>query len=144
MLETAIPQPRQFRPIRLFWRAVSFALVGLVASCSTLLWTLDSNRMPEPAFLNGLPMAINPAEQPFTQRLIDRFPLGSNESDLIRELWLEGFRPVTDLKATRREASYETPLHQFNVCRTFGTVFWSADDAGRLSALTGRKLDVCL
>ncbi|HVJ54230.1 MAG TPA: hypothetical protein VM689_17320 [Aliidongia sp.] len=144
MLETTAPQPQQFRRIRLLWRGVPFVLVALVASCSTFLWTLG-NRKPEPALLDGLPIAIGlSAEQAFTQRLIDRFPLGSNEADLVRELWLEGFRPVTDLKAARREASYETPVNQLNVCVTYGTVSWSADDAGRLSALTGRKLDGCL
>ncbi len=88
-----------------------------------------------PALLQNLPPH---GEAKFSERLRDRYPIGSPETALILELWLEGFRPTTDLSAPLRKAGFDRPgdfIH--DACRRRGTVNWSADAAGRLTAISG-------
>ena len=133
--------------VRLLGKLAAFACVAGIASCSTFLWQLDGRRQPEPALIAGLPMndGLAPAgKQEFTARLAARFPIGSREPDLVRELWLQGFKPITVLSAPERKAAFRTDLHQFNVCVADVVVSWSADDTGRLTAISGFANHTCL
>jgi|GEM_PF-4707946 hypothetical protein len=139
--------PQRRRLLRLFGRVVAFACVAFIASCSTYVWSLDRRGIPEPPLLAGLPQkgGFSPSEtQELTDRLVATFPIGSRESELVRELWLQGFRPVTDLSAHERRATFDTDRRQFNVCVTDGVVSWSADDGGRLTAISGVVNRACL
>jgi hypothetical protein len=133
--------------LRLFGKLAAFACVAGIASCGTFIWQLDSRRQPEPALIAGLPMndgLAPPGKQEFTARLAARFPIGSREADLVRNLWLQGFKPITDLSAPERKAAFGTDLHQFNVCVVDAVVSWSADSAGQLTAISGFANHTCL
>ena len=87
---------------------------------------------------------MTPVAKMFSQKLHDRFPIGSLESDLIRELWLEGFLPTTDLRAPKRIAEFNRfgdVIH--DICRRGGAVYWSADETGLLTALSGQFFVHC-
>ena len=138
--------PGSPRSLRLFGRFAVLACVACIASCSTYVWTIASTPQPQPSLLAGFQnLGLQPAQtQELTARLVAHFPIGSREADLVRELWLEGFKPATDLSAHERKAVFGTDRHQFNVCVTDWVVAWSADDAGRLAAITGGAGGACL
>jgi hypothetical protein len=115
----------------------------MLASCGT--WISSLKGTPIPPLLQDLPFPFpRPAQDPFTERLRARFPVGSPEADLIHELWLEDFSPVTELQAPQREAEFDTwGKSGFNVCRNSGRVSWSADVNGRVTAVSGYYYRVC-
>jgi hypothetical protein len=91
-----------------------------------------------PALLQGLDDKHDDAsQQAFVQRLRERFPPGTTEAELIRELRNEGFLLKTDMRAPKRAASYDRAAGLQDVCRRGGNVHWSADEAGKLSAISG-------
>jgi hypothetical protein len=95
-----------------------------------------------PPLLEGI-SPVGRGESPqFTQRLKDRFPPGSREAVLVRELWLSGFRPDTDLDASQREASLTRYGNLSNICRRDAHVSWSAD-SGSLTAISGTYRATC-
>jgi hypothetical protein len=121
--------------------AALLAATALIASVVALvLWTREP--VPLPGLIQGLPYAVNPevGSEAFTRRLRERFAIGSPETELIRELWLEGFLPQTDLGAPLRRAVFEQP----GICRSTAIVSWSADQTGRLGILSGGYNFVCL
>jgi len=122
------------------------ACVGLLATCVTYLLSSPSPAMPVLLqHLAGNPLDPNSQEM-FSQKLRDRFPIGSLEADLIRELWLEGFLPKTDLRAPKRIAEFNRFGEFFvthDICRRGGQVYWSADDTGRLTAVSGQFFVDC-
>lgn len=79
----------------------------------------------------------------FGQRLKERFPVASSEADLIRELWLEGFLPRTNLRAERRTAEFESQKDLFHKCVLTASVSWSADDKGQVTAVDGAFSGAC-
>jgi hypothetical protein len=79
-----------------------------------------------------------------SERLRARFPIGSPEADLIRELWLEGFQPATDLRASKREAKFDRHADfPHDICHRVGSVYWTADEHGRLTEVSGRFSMTC-
>jgi hypothetical protein len=101
-----------------------------------------------PPMLQNLPSG-SPHDQAnqdrFSEQVRSRFPPGSPEAELVRELSLEGFRPATDLRAPRREAVFDR-LGDFihDICRRGGSIYWSADDVGHLTAVSGSYFIDCL
>jgi hypothetical protein len=127
-------------------RLAAFASVGLLAICGTYLYLLSSQFPAMPPLLQHVPSTpFDPnSQEMFSQKLRDRFPIGSHEADLIRELWLEGFLPKTDLRAPKRIAEFNRfgdVIH--DICRRGGEVYWSADDAGILTAVSGHFFVDC-
>lgn len=106
MTEVQERPPLRSRLLRLFRTLSAFACVAVVASCSTYMWSLASGRQPEPSLLAGFQnLGLQPGQtQQFTERLNEHFPIGSREADLVRELWVEGFKPITDLSSRVRKA----------------------------------------
>jgi hypothetical protein len=118
-------------------RFVAFALVAVVASCGTQAWSWLSKRTPPlPLIAQGLPGGnLSRARgDALTQQLYDRFPVGSPEFDLVRELWLEGFQPRTDLPTPQRGARFEFSA---GMCDYRLDVDWSVDGSGHLSKISG-------
>jgi hypothetical protein len=82
----------------------------------------------------------------FDSRVRTRFPIGSTESDMARELRREGFirddwsfviGQGAEAKATRREDRV--------VCRQAAYIFWRADHEGRLTSIRGvYRVEGCL
>ncbi len=133
------------------WRARSgwiatTVCVGLAASFASLIWASSAHFPPLPTLLRGLSgngVSATGSRQ-LTDRLQIEFRIGTAESKLIRELWLEGFRPVTDLGAPERVASFTRMgdlVH--DICRTDAEVLWSADSTGRLMAVSGGYWKAC-
>ena len=98
--------------------------------------------LPTPLLLQSPPSA-GAGQEWFGQRLKERFPVASSEADLIRELWLEGFVPRTNLRAERRTAEFESQKDLFRKCRLAASVTWTADDKGQLTAIDGEFSDAC-
>jgi hypothetical protein len=79
--------------------------------------------------------------QRFRSRLQARFPLGSQESELIRELWNEGFKPSGTWTVDSRSAT----IVAVNIaCRGGWSVDWSTNASGALTALDGSFGAGCL
>jgi hypothetical protein len=121
-------------------RLAALAGVGLAAIVGTYIYMRSSQFPAMPPLLRNLPgNSLDPhSQEMFSQKVRDRFPVGSFEADLIRELWLEGFLPQTDLRAPKRIARFDRfgdIIH--DICRRDGAVYWSADDTGHLTAVSG-------
>jgi hypothetical protein len=142
MAQEKRPMSRRHRLLRATRRFAAFGFVGLVASCGTYVYLLNRDPAPLPPLLRDLPPVTAGGDDLFhrhalTARLNERFPPGSAEAELVQELWLEGFRPVTPRSAAERSAAYEPDPHRFTICVPAGYVTWSTDEAGRLTALYG-------
>ncbi len=116
---------------------------GLMASGGTWV-SLRLKPTPIPPLLQNLPRSGPPTDQgKITERLRARFPMGSSETEVIRELWLEGFSPVT-LQDPQRVAEFDTlGKGGFDVCRIHGRVSWTADNNGRVIAISGGSVSSC-
>jgi hypothetical protein len=123
--------------------------VLVVAVLGAGVWLFDFVRLSAPAtplLLQGRPTSVDgkAGHEWFAQRLKERFPPGSLESDMMRELWLEGFLPTTNLRADRRAAAFDSlDKAGFRVCRLTANVSWTADEKGQLTAIEGDYADSC-
>jgi hypothetical protein len=115
----------------------AIVLIALAAAFGIRFWRFGG-APPLPALLQGLTDSRNPAaQQAFVHRLRTRFPVGSSEAELVAELRKEGFRLRTEARAPQREVSYDRAAGLGEVCRRGGTVRWSADEAGKLTDISG-------
>ena len=81
----------------------------------------------------------------FDQRLNARFPIGSMETALARELSSEGFHPDTTRKWPQRAAVYDRIGDFFHdICHRFAEVDWSVAGDGRIGSINGRYIVTCL
>jgi hypothetical protein len=111
------------------------ALLGVVVFWAVQLAT---HRLQEPPAL----LAGHPGDD--SALLQSRFPIGSPEANLIHELWIEGFRPQTDLRAAKRSADWARlgdVIH--DVCAEYEHVDWSANAAGEITSLSGGRYTTC-
>ena len=101
---------------------------------------------PLPSPFVGL--ACNPSPncgEAVNLRLRQRFPIGMAETELRQALLSEGFQPASELGASQRKFVFDRMgdvIH--DVCRRSGEVNWSADDAGRLTSISGSYETDCL
>jgi hypothetical protein len=125
------------------------AAVLVVAVLGGVVWFFDPMTVsapPTPLLLQARPgTGGDKANQEwFVQRLKERFPVASSEADLIRELWLEGFLPKTNLKAERRSADYDSlDKGGFRLCRLTANVSWTADEKGQVTDIDGGYGESC-
>ena len=112
---------------------LALAFAALLSACAD----------PTPKLADGLPRNFGPTPD-FDKRLVEQFPVGSNESQLTAELKREKFvfRGVGDAeKAYEFAAVYDR--HDFP-CREVWTVLWNTE-SGRITAIAGRDSgDLCL
>jgi hypothetical protein len=73
----------------------------------------------------------------FDHRLAERFPVGSSEAVLIRELWLEGFQPETPLDAPEKKATFHRMGGLSDLARRDAAVSWTTDGNGKLTSISG-------
>jgi len=116
-------------PLRMFGLALATLLVG----CSN----------SEPPIGRGLPITFGftPA---FEQRVRERFPVGSDERQLITELNNENFTlgRVSDPSSRyRNSAQYETSAGLF--CKDEWQIYWSAPQ-GLILEIGGVNREICL
>lgn len=128
---------RQLRALALI---IALGLVAWISSYLTSL-TLESapDSRPLPVLAQGLPPANALARQQFSDRVRQRFPLGSPERALIIELWAEGFEhPGSD------GAKHWASLDRHDLpCRQDWTVTWTTGDRGELTAIDGTYIPSC-
>ena len=139
------------QPIRKFIAARSSlrclaTIVGLCLLTSYVTHLVTHDLPSVPALLENLPGSLYGAadDDKFSTRLRERFPIGSPEADLIRELWVEGFQPTSSLRAQHREALFDRVgdfLH--DICHRSGYVYWSTDEAGHLTTISGNFFVDC-
>ena len=141
MTQASLPMSRGRRLLHILRRLGGMVIVGSVASCGTYIFVLDSNRAPPPPLILDLPPAVGSndlfSHKSLTDRLTQRFPPGSPETELIRELWSEGFRPTTHWSPSERGAAFEPDPRQFNICAPATSITWSTDGSGRLTGVSG-------
>jgi hypothetical protein len=119
----------------------AFAAVALPASCATRVWLWGTaTPAPLPNLVAGLRNPLQVGGNDFEKRLHERFPIGSPEFDLIRELWVEGFSPATGPQSTRTALWSGDSM----VCELNARVNWAADDSGHLITLSGNYYETCL
>ena len=108
------------------------AILALACGLAYVLYDLSPAPMPPLlADLHGIPEEV-PRE--LTRRLAARFPIGSSEADLERELGREGFGKAAGANPARQHAYFESKAW---LCLVNSEVSWSADDTGRLTWITG-------
>ncbi len=111
-------------------------LVVLLASFGARLWWFGE-AAPLPELLQNLGDSGDDAlQQAFIPRLNQKFPQGSDEKTLEKELRREGFKIRDDVQPPQGEASYDRAAGLNDLCRRGGTVKWTAEE-GKLRMVTG-------
>jgi len=74
----------------------------------------------------------------FERRLKERYPVGSSEALLVRELSAEGFKLGTSLDAATKTATFQRLGGLSDLARRDAYVSWETDDKGRLTSVLAR------
>ena len=90
-----------------------------------------------PELLQGLPQDWAQADLAFGARVLNRFPDGMSEQDLVAALMDQGFK----ISPNDRRASFEQPNW---VCRLVWQITWSTDEAGLVRGISGQYGGSCL
>jgi hypothetical protein len=91
---------------------------------------------PLPPLATGLPGDTRAASTAFNEAVQQRFPPGSNETDLIAELQKENFtQPSSDPRSGKRYASFTRRAGLVMEERV--TVVWKTDAEGRITEIAG-------
>jgi hypothetical protein len=108
----------------------AFALAGVLASAATLAW----GGVDGPSSLTaGLPREFRTASETFNAKVQKRFPPGATETSVIAELSRQGFKA-----GEGRGNEKEMFRRRFSlICNLAFRVYWTADAAGRVSAIRG-------
>jgi hypothetical protein len=122
----------------------AFIGVAILSSCATTLFgdfSAGLQSKPVPTLLQNAPVNPNDheADQKFTRQLTAKFPIGSSESALVKELWNDGFQP-TKWGVSDRDATFDDP----GICREDADISWSIDASGNITKLHGSVVAVCL
>jgi len=138
--EEIAPQQRRY-----FLFIVRLAAVIVGTSAATVLamsfWLLRINGAfdPDPALVRSAELGtgdVGMVSGKFDRAVRTRFPLGTQESDLIHELLLEKFEPNWGgHRATYRRTSL--------ICAAEYTVTWTADETFRLTRVSGEFRAIC-
>jgi hypothetical protein len=118
------------------WRWGRIVVGGLVlGGIGVLVGNLLFPEPEVPALLRGLPNNYSQASPALTARLGARFPKGSDEALLIRELAAQGFKvsPPAHGADWRREGL---------PCTEIARIWWRAE-AGRIVAVEGLRNAIC-
>ncbi|WP_342250717.1 hypothetical protein [Sphingomonas sp. OTU376] len=123
-----------WRWIRIAGGGLVLGLIGVVIG-NLLFPGSGAGEAQAPALLRDLPGEYAKASPALTARLRARFPRGSDEAALIRELAAQGFTvsPPSHGADWRREGF---------PCIEIARVWWQAD-AGRITAIEGLRNAIC-
>jgi hypothetical protein len=73
----------------------------------------------------------------FERRLRGRFPTGSSEAALVRELLAERFKPDTAVGAAAKTAIFQRMGNLSDLARRDASVSWTVDEEGKLASMAG-------
>jgi hypothetical protein len=140
-----------WRPLALGASLIAF---GVFLAWRAVQWATTPLGEPPPALAAGIPSGTwKQTAQTFTDRIIQRFPLGSPEQALVTELEREGFDSQSPTPGfwDRGEAgvagSYQNAYGRSQatgVCDVRWSVYWDADTEARLTRIDGAVSGVCL
>lgn len=118
------------------------AVLVLAMLCAWTTWRCSDLSLPPIA--RGLPAEFAKGDPVFKQRVAERYPLGSSEASMRRDLRLQGFA----VKMSRRKggrSSGTATVSRFNGCGTTDWVVrWRADPNDRLTEVFGLYGATCL
>jgi hypothetical protein len=110
--------------------------------CIFLLIVLAGCSRPPPLG-RDLPTDYVGTNPVFDKRLKARYPIGSSVTALRGELRKEGFTIISHDFSSDYQESAEFSISDF-ACRDSWSVYWSADNDGKITAEKGRYRNVCL
>lgn len=124
----------------------SAVLITAFVSVFGTMALFTAQPMPGVPLTAGLDGSWDTMNSEFDNRVQTRFPMGSSEDEMARELQREGFirddwsyfiAPGAEAKAMRREDRI--------ICRQAAYVYWRADPYGRLMSIRGAyRVEGCI
>jgi hypothetical protein len=134
--------------VRRRWpRRVSYVavvlIVAVLSSVGTTLWHEYSRLFrpsPPPPLAQGLSRTFTEASAQFDQRIRERFPMDSLETELIGELRGQGFKAEWTQTGQPRQAAFTQSGFP---CVVAWVVSWNANEVGRLTAIQARVWPTC-
>lgn len=123
-------------------------IVGVVATIAIealilgVRW-LESSKSPQPlpALIRDMATAVDQITPTFSDRIKARFPIGSDENELISELRSEGFEPRWNLRGEPRVAVL---VRGGPACREEWRVFWRTDASDMVAVIGAEYAPICL
>ncbi len=120
-------------------------LTAIISVSATVIFFIGQPRpdVPLTASLDGNLDTIN---SEFDTRVRARFPIGSSEYDMARELQREGFiRDDWSFVVAQRAEAKATRREDRVVCRQAAYIYWRANREGRLMSIRGvYRVERCL
>ena len=111
--------------------------LGVVAT----IWNKPRAPVSLPPLLQGIqgdPLPRRDAPGEFEHRLGERFPVGSSEAALVRELLAEGFKLSTAVGAATKTATFQRMGNLSDLARRDAYVSWTVDEQGKLASIAGQ------
>jgi len=137
-----VPRPRWQQCLR---RVIAIGFIAAISSAITVGILIWANEKPLPALIADLQGSDADISRAFQQRLEQRFPAGTPETDLIREIAgqfpAEGFVPTWNWTPTVHTATYGRSTFP---CREDWTVTWRIDEQHHISNAHGWYQRACL
>jgi hypothetical protein len=96
-------------------------------------------RSSVPPIARDLPSNIAAAEIEFKERLKSRYLVGTTDSDLVRDLQAQGFRPPVSY----RDRKYATFCTTSIPCKLTWTVVWHVDQESKVHDVDGSYSATC-
>ena len=115
---------------------VGGALLALGAVATT--WNKPVSLPPLLQGIKGDPLPRRDAPGEFEHRLGERFPVGSSEAALVRELLAEGFTLSTAVGAATKTATFQRMGNLSDLARRDAYVSWTVDEQGKLASIAGQ------
>jgi hypothetical protein len=140
MTETVDPgsrrKPNAVLPFLPMLSIVFVCVVGAVYWILSLSWT------PYPPILANLTFPDQEAQKQLRSRVLARFPIGSSDSDLIRELEVEGFTIENQSVSIRQFKAVVRPA--ILICDLKASISWRSSSDGKLEAIETEVNSRCL
>jgi hypothetical protein len=118
---------------------IALSVVGcaLLSLGSFAAWNKPASLPPLLQGINGDSFRNTDEPGEFNHRLKERYPVGSSEAVLIRELAAEGFKLGRSPNAAIRTATFQRLGGLSDLARRDACVSWTTDDEGRLTSISG-------
>jgi hypothetical protein len=114
---------------------LTIVIIVLVVAGGGLFWFLNQDQLPE--LLTNMPIETDQLSSAFNQRIVTRFPVGSPETNLVKELQKDGFA----IKTFDGDSHIATYTHYGNFFvdpfRRDASVTWKTDSHGSINAISG-------
>jgi hypothetical protein len=114
----------------------------IVCVLSALCWILSVSWGTYPSLLTNLTWVKGEAQEQLRSRVLAKFPIGSPDSNLIRELEIEGFT-IENQGFTIRQ--FKASVHPSGLsCSVKAIVFWRSSSEGKIETVETDVDSICL